>query len=448
MTKKIIAIGFIYICTAAAWMILSSTTSSRTYEYNSSLHQEVGQIWGDALRQKAPQAFVITDKTLEFHKMEKTPIKNEQGWTIEEQAVVTKKVIGQEETPVRIDSSKIDVDLQLSQRKKGLIWYSTYVVKFDAQYTIKNTTDAEHAYAMKFCFPASDVLDNFEFAVNGEQDPDLMIEDGVAQRKTPLKPGETATFDISYGSRGLDEWWYLFGDNVQQVNDFTMSMTTDFDDINFPAGGVSPTQKTKTASGWKLKWKYQNLMTGADLAMEMPHRLNPGPWISSVTLAAPISLFLFFFLLFIVTTLKQINIHPMNYFFIAAAFFSFHLLMAYMADRVNIHVAFAISSLVSVFLVISYMRLVTGMRFAFGAVGASQFVYQTLFSYTFFFEGYTGLAITVLCIITLFIVMQLTGRVDWDSIFTSAKTPTTALTTPAPPDRPDEKTEESFDFTT
>ena len=40
-----------------------------------------------------------------------------------------------------------------------------------------------------------------------------------------------------------------------------------------------------------------------------------------------------------------------------------------------------------------------------------------LFSYTFFFEGFTGLSITVLCILTLFVAMQLTGRMRWDELF-------------------------------
>jgi len=57
-----------------------------------------------------------------------------------------------------------------------------------------------------------------------------------------------------------------------------------------------------------------------------------------------------------------------------------------------------------------------------------QFVYLVLFSYTFFFEGYTGLAITILCVATLFIVMQFTGRVDWDGVFQrSEKLPDTAV---------------------
>jgi succinate dehydrogenase hydrophobic anchor subunit len=38
-------------------------------------------------------------------------------------------------------------------------------------------------------------------------------------------------------------------------------------------------------------------------------------------------------------------------------------------------------------------------------------------AYTFFFERFTGLSITILCILTLFVVMQFTGRVDWDTLF-------------------------------
>ncbi len=123
------------------------------------------------------------------------------------------------------------------------------------------------------------------------------------------------------------------------------------------------------------------------------------------------------FLMFIITAVKKVNIHPMNYFFIACAFFSFHLLMAYLADLVNLTLAFVISSAVSIFLVISYMRIVAGVRFALVETGISQLVYLILFSYAFFLEGYTGLAITIACVITLFIVMQVTAKIDWEKLF-------------------------------
>jgi inner membrane protein involved in colicin E2 resistance len=126
-----------------------------------------------------------------------------------------------------------------------------------------------------------------------------------------------------------------------------------------------------------------------------------------------VSLAFFFFLIFIVSVLRGIQIHPVNFFFLASAFFAFHLLLAYLVDHISIHLAFAICSVVSIFLVVSYMRIVTGSRFAFMEVALAQVIYLVGFSYAFFFEGFTGLAVTTGSIITLFVVMQMTARINW-----------------------------------
>ena len=152
--------------------------------------------------------------------------------------------------------------------------------------------------------------------------------------------------------------------------------------------------------------------------MTMPEKLQPGPLAGKISFFAPVSLFFFFFLMLIITTLRGVDLHPMNYFFLAAAFFAFNLLLAYLVDHISIHAAFAISSAVSVFLVVSYLRLVTGLRFAAVEAGVTQLIYLVLFSYAFFFKGFTGLAITVGSILTLFAVMQMTGRIRWAEKFT------------------------------
>ena len=66
-------------------------------------------------------------------------------------------------------------------------------------------------------------------------------------------------------------------------------------------------------------------------------------------------------------------------------------------------------------LVVSYLRLVVGPRFALVVAGIAQLVYQVGFSLAHFYEGYTGLSITVLVIVTLFLLMQLTGRLSWNA---------------------------------
>jgi hypothetical protein len=44
-------------------------------------------------------------------------------------------------------------------------------------------------------------------------------------------------------------------------------------------------------------------------------------------------------------------------------------------------------------------------------------VYLVAFSYAFFFEGFTGLAVTIGAILTLFVLMQMTARVRWADVF-------------------------------
>ena len=48
--------------------------------------------------------------------------------------------------------------------------------------------------------------------------------------------------------------------------------------------------------------------------MTMPARVQPGPMAADISYAAPVSLFFFFFLMMIITTLRDIDLHPMNYF--------------------------------------------------------------------------------------------------------------------------------------
>ena len=49
--------------------------------------------------------------------------------------------------------------------------------------------------------------------------------------------------------------------------------------------------------------------------------------------------------------------------------------------------------------------------------GISQLLFLVLFSYAFFFEGYTGLVVTIGAILTLAALMQITAKVDWAEVF-------------------------------
>ena len=155
---------------------------------------------------------------------------------------------------------------------------------------------------------------------------------------------------------------------------------------------------------------------------------------SRSTFFAPVSLLFFFFVVAVLAASRGRSIHPMNYFLLATAFFAFHLLFAYLVDHLAVMPSFALSAAVSVVLVTSYARLFVGWRFALVEVGLSQLIYLVLFSFSFFWKGFTGLAITVGAILTLFVIMQITGRLDWSEVSKLLKPD--EPTPPAPPPPP------------
>jgi inner membrane protein involved in colicin E2 resistance len=405
MTKRIIAITFIFICTSIAWGILGGTIFSRTYDSGAVSSNKVASTWGTEQRQAPPSASYTT--TLE-KKVE----------TVEYGKKITTKMKETVVTPLPLQSSKIYVDLDLEHRQKGLLWYSTYKVTFAGLYGFRNTSDKEQTVDFVLLFPTTQAIyDNLSFAVDGHP-VSISNQKNSANASFKVGAGQMAQLAIGYSSQGLNEWRYSFGmDEVSQVRDFTLRMKTNFKDIDFPDNTLSPSEKARTADGWDLTWSYTSLLSGYQIAMVMPEKLQPGPLAGKISFFAPVSLFFFFFLMLIITTMRGIDLHPMNYFFLAAAFFSFHLLLAYLVDHVSIHSAFAIAAAVSVFLVVSYLRLVVGIRFASREAALAQFVYLVMFSYAFFLKGFTGLAITIGSVLTLFVVMQVTGRIRWAEKF-------------------------------
>ena len=430
MIKRIAAITFIFLCTAVAWAILGATIFDRTYDSSGLSDSRVQSTWGASQSQSPPQASFE-------QQVPRKETKTENGKTVE---TVTQEIVT---TQLPLESSHIDVDLNLEHRQKGLLWYSTYKVGFDGGYSFRNTSDKDQNVSFRLDFPtAQAIYDDLVFNVDGAAVP-LTNGKNSATGVVLVKAKSAALLKVAYKSQGLNDWRYNFtgpasatgqgAGDVAQVRDFSLKMTTNFKEIDFPDNTLSPTNKTETSTGWTLDWTYKNLVSGYQIAMTMPEKLQPGPLAGRISFFAPVSLFFFFFLMLIITTLRGIELHPMNYFFLAAAFFSFHLLLAYLVDHVTIHLAFAVCSAVSIFLVISYLRLVVGTRFAMREAAVAQFIYLVAFSYAFFLKGFTGLAITIGSITTLFVVMQATGKIRWAEKFQPRPvTPELASPTPTP----------------
>jgi hypothetical protein len=409
--SRLLAVIFIFGCTCVAWVFLGSSLVHRTGESNVRLAQEVAQLWGGRHEQSPPAVWIERPtRTVET-------IQTKEGDGTTSTREVTRMVT--RTIPLPLESTRIDVAFEHDPRRKGLLWYATWEAQYRARYRIQNPDPVERTMGVRAPFPSAEAIyDGFRLRLNGD---DLTFEGDLAEDATArvTLPAEgDGELEVAYRTRGLGPWTYSFGpDGVSRVHDFELVMTTDFDEVDFPTGTLSPTTLGAEPPGKRLTWRFESLVTGQKIGIDPPQRLNPGPFAARVTFFAPVALLFFMTALVILGMVRGPSLHPMHWFFLSAAFFSFHLLLAYLVDHVNVHVAFALAAGTSVFLVVSYLRIVAGAHYALARAGLAQMVFLVLFSYSFFLEGYTGLTVTVGAVVTLFILMQSTAHVDWASVF-------------------------------
>lgn len=398
---RLLVILFIIIGTAAAWFVLGGTLSVRTAATDARLGEAVAGNWGQPMTQTHPLAYYIAPT-----------------------AARTKRMIQPE-------SSNVQVTVRSEPKKKGLLWYRAYTVDFHAEYLLKNPAPIPQTIYVTFAFPSKEArFDRFSFTL-GDKETSKEPREGSITEAVILGPGETVPVTLAYTAAGLDHWIYSFGD-ANRVSGFELTMTTDFSEIDFPAGAESPTSRKAEGPGWILTWTYSDVIGARSIAMEMPSVTNPGPVAARITFFAPVSLVFFFSVLIILGSIRGVNLHPMNYFLLAAGCFAFQLLFAYLVDLIPTMAAFVIAATVSLVLVVGYLVGVAGIRFA-RLAAVAQFAYMILFSYSFFFEGLTGITITVGAILTLALLMAFTARTDWTEVLRNTRSTTKGGSETRPP---------------
>ena len=404
---RLFGIVVVFCVAAIAWIWLGATTRSRTNEQSTTLRGAVTELWGNEQAQKAP---VFRFEFVTVH--EDVKIETVDGTSKE----VRRRVEKNEFQDMSPRSTDLAVHLKQDERRKGLLWYALYDVNFQGSWSYKHEQERAGTMRLLFHFPdAGGLYDDFRFVVNGVDLARRLRPDasGVVSSTLAIRPGDELTLVVGYRSRGLDRWRYLPANGTANLENFRLQMHTDFAEIDFPAGTMSPSKKARDGEGWRLDWDFGQVITGRAMGMVLPQRVQPGEMASTLSYSAPVSLLFFFTVIFVLATLRGIDIHPINYLMLAGAFFAFHLLFGYLADHLSVVDTFIICSAVSMVLVISYLRLVVSPRFAFLEAAGAQLAYLVGFSLAHFWSGFTGLTITIMAIFTLFLMMQLTGRIRW-----------------------------------
>lgn len=401
---RLFAVFLILVCASVAWVVLGSANVMRTEDKSSTLVRQVGDLWGERQVQSAPVFAWQADAAA--------------ARSASAKAVKPAKVAKADKGALDIAGTDIDAAFDLQPRRKGLLWYATYGVDFKAAYRVTNPGTRPVGATMTLRFPtANGVYDGFAVNVDGTDVP-VTVRDGQAVAAFRMAPGATATVKTGYVTQGLNEWRYEPTTGaVGVIRDLKVVMRTNFAQVDYPVDAVSPSKTEPARGGMVLTWDYTSLVSGRPIALVMPKPMNPGPLASRISYFAPVSLLFFFAALVLLTSTSAVKLHPVHYGFLAAAFFAFQLLFSYLVDRVDLNLSFVIAAVASVALVVGYLSIVVGRTPVLLEIAASQFVFLVLFSYSFFFEGLTGLAIAIGSVVTLGYFMVRTAYVDWDAIF-------------------------------
>jgi hypothetical protein len=349
---------------------------------------EVAGVWGGELVQKHPTAWFATP--------------NVQGGR----------------ATLQPTKSLVNVVLESEPKKRGLFWHRTYFAKFAADYSFTNPTRIPQTLFLSVPLPAdANGLRGFEFTVDGvaESGAAPSASSGKIQRAIVVEAGASTQVHVAYQTNGTNCWAYRFSD-AGRISGFALNMRTNFEEINFPVGTGSPTDRDSDGSSWTLSWNYPDVLGAPDIGMDMPKALNAGPVAARIAFFAPVSLLFFVTVVLLVAGLRGAPLHPMHVFFVSAGFFGFHLLFAYLVDLLPLYRSFGIATVVSLLLVCGYLRAVGGNALLRVALPA-QIAYLVLFSFSFFFDGLTGIVLATGSVATLALLMVLTAKVDWSRVF-------------------------------
>ncbi len=404
MIRRYVVLGVVWAGCTAAWMLLGATLLVRSGETSSALVNEVHQLWGPPLDQGAPSGQYTEPRTRDERRT-----LYDAGGRPYETLVQTKEDVS---FTLPLTSTRARVSLALQHRQKGLLWFATYAADFDGRYVVVNDTAVTRSVTVSFPLPARGAIyDGFEVLDEKGQAIAAEVDAGAARWVVSLAPSEHHSFQVRYRTRGTSEWTYrpaASGGSV--IRDFSLEIRSTARGIDFSPGSISPSTAGTDGSGWRGRWEFRSMVGSAPISLALPQKTNPGPLAARITFFAPVALLFYFFVVGLLAEGRGHRLHPLSWFLIGCAFFADHLLFAYLADHVPLWVALALSSAVSIVLAVTYAQWLVGWRFAVREMGLAQLVYLVGFSLTFLLKGFTGLSITVGAILTLFMMMQVTGR--------------------------------------
>jgi hypothetical protein len=263
-----------------------------------------------------------------------------------------------------IGANKIDIKLKLKvsypNEKKSIPYYEAFFV---GRYNIEN--QGERA-ALLFEFPLPKTyrtFSNIQLLVNGREPRGVEYRDEGISFSMDLKRGESKEIVVKYKAAGENNYIYSL-DHMRRIEDFGCVMDlVGVEEVEFPKGCLSPTNKIKTKSGWHILWNFKNLLTRYNIGIDLPQAIEKGRF-ELLGLSAPIFLLLFLGCLKLSSRIDYVSLESHHYLAVGILFFLFYPLMVILSKHLPISWSFGIAFVVICGFVLNFLRHISSLEFA------------------------------------------------------------------------------------
>jgi hypothetical protein len=390
---KLIWITLIYFFFVMLWFALGVKMQLSTKSVMSSGKDVIStKNWGGEIYQRAPVQYASLQGEEEIRK-------------INDEEKLSKRLVSS-------TRENILVKINVEYKKKGLITYNTYTVDFSGDYEFVNKGSEPEERFFTFKLPDNVIMfSNLKMSVNEKLVEDDDISDGLNWSGI-LNPGEKSKINVQYSARGIDNWGYMLGKNIQHNNLDIDVIIVDGEAVLWEKS-LSPTKTEITDESEKFSWQFTQLITDRGIGISVKKAMNPFIIAKNLSFFAPLSFFLYLVSLITMLIIRRKELHPVHFIFIGASYFVFNLLLSYLVQYISIPIAFGVSFIVSFSLIVSFLWRILDLRFTFIENGIFLILFLLIYPISFFTLN-RGLILVISGVIALGMLMHLSARFKWE----------------------------------
>lgn len=289
--------------------------------------------------------------------------------------------------PVTRDKTTVKLVLEPKYADEEDAQLRRYEATFEGKYVIRNKLKEKTTVAVYFPYPSdADTLPDATVHVEGKEPEGVRYTQQGVSWETTFLPEQVKEITVAYRAFGREDFLYVLdhGERIKEL-EFTLEVPGMEHTPEIPSDRcLKPTRSLERGQGGLVaEWKYKNLLTAHDIALELPPPFvgsNVAERLPRLVWAALATIVLFGLILLAGGAASRQTVTVGQYLLVAVALAVFYPMLLYLSQHMRVHLAFFISFVAVSALVLGSLRRWHGIGFAVGYGGLGLVILLGVFS--------------------------------------------------------------------